>query len=218
MKPVKGERGARIKFLGVLKCVCMGVVEFVSSNFGPIFIALIVVALALPNAFDFLLPYLSLFLMAIMFFVFLKVNPREIVEKAKRPLLLAYILLLMAVVLPLAVFVAVQGLAVDLALGFFLVAAIVPGSSVLAWVSIFKGDLDLGLVLDVLYYLLFPFFFPLFVFYLFGARIEFDVVAMFVSLATLILVPLLLSQLLLFARRSLALRLSEKSNFAAIFF
>ena len=189
----------------------MNLTDFVSKYFTVILPLFAVVALIFPNAFDFLLPHLSFFLMAIMFFVFLKIDTKEVAAKIRRPLQMSYIILLMMVVLPLVVFFAVQGLETDLVIGFLMIAAITPAASVLAFVDLFKGDLDLGLVIQVIYYLIIPFFLPVFFFVLLGKTIELDVFALFASLATLIFVPLIISQLVVFAKKNVAERLSEFS-------
>ena len=198
----------------------MALVDFVSRHFALLLLIPLLIAFSLPNVFDFLLPHLVLFLMAIMFFVFLKIDLKAVAAKFKNPLLILYIIFLQMFVLPLIVFFILQwfGFGLDIVLGFFLIAAIAPGSSVIAFVDLFKGDLDLGLVIQVIYFLLFPFVFPLFFMLLFGQSVEIDVVSLFVSLATIILVPLALSQLLLFARKKLALKLSKYSPLTTVFF
>ena len=156
--------------------------------------------------------------MAMMFFVFLKIDVEKILEKIKTPLKIAYIILIMMIVLPIIIFFTTMALPTEFNIGFTLIGIMVPASSIVAMVSLFKGNVNLGLIIQVLYFLIFPFVMPVFFFILFGRVTQINIMSLFVSLATLIFLPLIFSQIFLYLKKNLAKRVAKHSNITSIIF
>ena len=134
-------------------------------------------------------------LMVALFFVFLKVDLREVAAQARRPLLLTYLLAANLVVMPALAYLASRWLDQEVALGLVLLVALPSGVAATALTDMVKGRAALALVISVLSSIVAPFTIPAMIYLLFRTRIELSYLKLFGQLILMIAVPLAAAQL-----------------------
>ncbi len=173
--------------------------QFVEKRFWVVLCAGVVAGLALPSVGDvgFLVPYLRYFVMTMLFMVFLKVDVVDILHHFKDVKLLSYITICFLLLMPAAVYLVLRPFDAQLALGALILTAMPPGTAAPTLTDLIKGNTALAASITIIGSLLAPLSIPFVLGGLSGESIQLDRSELFVSLATTIFVPLVLSQLLL---------------------
>jgi BASS family bile acid:Na+ symporter len=156
-----------------------------------------------------LAPFLSWFLMGMLFLAFLKVFPAEIWGTLKRyTVKLPLLMLAKLAVMPLIIYPLAVKLLPDYALGLTLLAGVSTGLSAPFFSGYVGANIPLVLAMTVVTTLLLPLTLPLLVKILIGRELHFDLLGLVGFMMVLIFLPLLAS---VFSRR-LAPRLSGWLN------
>ncbi len=166
----------------------------IEKHFWVCFLLAIFLGLLAPEYVTVFENYLMYMLMLVLFVVFLKVDLRELRGHARRPLLLAYILLLNLIVIPILFYFLSLPFSKDTALALVLLAALPTGMGAAALAGLVKGKASLALILSVSSSLIAPLTLPAVFYLLFREKIELDYFKLFLRLGMLILIPLAASQ------------------------
>ena len=165
--------------------------------------ALMVVAVGLTAAFrpellTWVAPYISLMLGIVMFGMGMTLKFKNFYHVFTHPRQVAIGVIGQFMIMPLAAFILVKlmGLSPELAVGVILVGACPGGtaSNVIAYLA--RGDVALSVALTMTTTMLAPVVTPLLTYYLAGAYIEVSLSQMMLSIAEMVLVPLILGLLL----------------------
>jgi BASS family bile acid:Na+ symporter len=195
----------------------MGLMKTVESNMGLLFLAALAIGLLFPEQTSFLNSYAVLLLSTAMFFIFLKIDFSRIIEYSKRPLLLAYIVLVFLVVIPSAVFLVMSLADPAMAVGFLLIFGVPTAATIAVLVELFRGNAPLALLIEFFLYITAPFTLPLLSYYLAGSVISIDALGLFITMIQILIVPMILAQLLKrFANTDGAERYTEIISIAVI--
>ncbi len=132
----------------------------------------------------------------ILLLIFLKTECRQVLEHAKKPLLLIYVLSILLIAVPIVTFVITKPINPELAIGLLLLASTPPAIASPLLTEIAKGNTSLTLATVIPAYMIAPFLMPFLFIILAKESITIDPLPMFMTLATLIFVPLIISQTL----------------------
>lgn len=138
--------------------------------------------------------YVLWFMAGLMLATFLKIEPDHVFAELKKPLFLIFIIAVYILMIPLALFFLMKFLTPELSLGFLLYASLPPAVAAPALTNLAKGNSALSLTIMVLINMIVPFSVPFLFLLLTGSSIKLDTLGMFVTLALVILGPLLVSQ------------------------
>jgi len=134
--------------------------------------------------------YVMYIIMAIMTFLFLKVNIVEVVLDIKKPFSLLYISIIHLLAIPLVLYLTLfRFLNPDLAQAFLLLSALPAGVSSAAFTGIMKGRTSLGLTIVILTNLLAPFTIPFLFWLFFQKTLPLDYLGLMTHLSLIILIP-----------------------------
>ena len=172
----------------------MKISHLIEKYFWLILIAGILFGLWQPFAFE---PpkYLTKIILGLMlFFVFLKIDAIEIIDKMKDYKLMAYIALVYMIIIPIVFFLLVSTFDRHLAIGILLLAAMPAGVSTPALTDLLKGNISLAMSIVLVTQVIAPFTIPL-LFWLIGTKgLEINKLLLFRDIAILVFLPLLLTQ------------------------
>lgn len=171
----------------------MSVKNYVDTRFGIFFLLSIVAGFTLSGILKNLECAVIYLLMAILIFIFLKIDIIDIIHQLKRPWLLTYILSMNLVVLPVIVYFISLPLTRELLVALVLIAALPTAVSAPALTDIVKGKSSLTLVISVLSTFLSAITLPLVLYILLKTKIELDYIDLFQTVSLLIFIPLLIS-------------------------
>lgn len=166
--------------------------KFIESNFAPIVVLGLILGLFLPQlaSFHFLISYL---LASIIFLTSLKVDFKVFFNYLKDYRFFGPRLFLIKIIFPLIVFYIVSLFSPELALGGLLIVAMPSAVSNIVISNLFKANNELTLSFTVGSHILSVLSLPLLVFIASGESVSFDYVSLGMSLAQVVLLPLLLS-------------------------
>jgi BASS family bile acid:Na+ symporter len=172
----------------------MKITQIIEKYFWIILIAGIVIGLWQP--FNFVtpksLPKLLLGLM--LFFVFLKIDVLEIIEKMRNYRLMISIALAYMIIIPLLFFLLFSIFNKQLALGILLLTAMPAGVSTPALTDILKGNISLAMSIAIVTQFIAPFTIP-FLFWIIGTKgLEISKLLLFRDIAILVFLPLITAQ------------------------
>ena len=141
--------------------------------------------------------YLPKILLGMMlFFVFLKIDALEIMEKMRNFRLMIYIALVYMIIIPILFFLLVNIFDRQLALGILLLTAMPAGVSTAALTDILKGNISLAMSITIVTQVIAPFTVP-FLFWLIGTKgIEMNKILLFRDISILVFSPLILAQVI----------------------
>ncbi len=167
--------------------------DFLSSNIAILIIIFSVIAFFYPKGFSWATNYTTMFLGAAMFGMGLTIKAEDFRIVFTRPKDLCIGFILQYTVMPLAAFALAKafGLSADLALGVILVGCCPGGtaSNVITYVA--KGDVPLSVGMTIVSTLLAPLCTPVLVYFLAGSWVEVSLVTMMISVAKVVLIPVL---------------------------
>lgn len=168
------------------------ILKILTESYIFIMIAALVLGLFLP-ASRYLIAWNTLFLQIIFFLSCIKINPKQVLDHLKdwRFLLLANFLMLVG--FPALVWLLFGGIAPDMGLALFLLAAMPVGMTAPLLVEVVGGKQSVAMVLTVTTSLLAPLTIPLLTKILYGASISVDAVGMFKQLALVIFLPFVIA-------------------------
>ena len=172
----------------------MKINQVIEKHFWIFLVAGILIGLWQPVTFE-APKYLAKILLGLMlFFVFLKIDALEIIEKMKDYKLMIFIALVYMIIIPVLFFLMLIVFDRELALGILLLTAMPAGVSTPALVDILKGNVPLAMSIAVVTQLIAPFTVP-FLFWMIGTRgIDINKLLLFRDIAILVFLPLILAQ------------------------
>lgn len=152
--------------------------------------------LLLPQAGNALVPTIKPLLMTMLFLTSLKINFKNIAFYLKKPLLPAYIFLMIMLIIPIIVFLITNQIDQTIAIGLLLMTAVPPAMASPVLTEIFKGNSALTLTTLVICSLLSPLTIPFLFKILTSQSVELDSFGMAKTLALIIFIPLILSAII----------------------
>jgi len=173
----------------------MRITQIIEKNFWIILIAGILIGLWQPIVFE-TPKYLTKVLLGLMlFFVFLKIDIFEIIEKMRNYKLMGYIAMVYMIIIPLLFFMLFSIFNRQLALGILLLKAMPAGVSTPALTDILKGNISLSMSIAIVTQVIAPFTIP-FLFWIVGTGgLEISKLLLFRDIAILVFMPLIAAQL-----------------------
>lgn len=158
---------------------------------------LIAVALALikPVYNDLLMSLLEPALMLMLFLVFLKIDLVQILDRIRDYRLMLYLSTMSLLILPVVFYFLFLPLGRDLATGVLLLTAMPAGTSSPALTDIMRGNTPLAMGIAIVTALLAPFTVPILLSLLGFQQASLDLSQIFYSLALIVFVPMVLSQI-----------------------
>lgn len=192
----------------------MKVVELVEKNFWIFMISGIVMGLIYPTGGKELIPFLELLLMIMLFLVFLKIDLIEVLHNIKNFKLMLYLVLISLVIIPAIVYFIAQFIDENLAIGLLLLTAMPAGTASPALTDLLKGNSAMAMSLAILTSLIAPFTVPALFTVLNFQNVEIDALGMFKTLALLVFVPMICSQVMKIWGRKLIKR--SQFSFSAV--
>lgn len=166
----------------------------ITQNIGLIIIVFSVIAYFLPDYFSWMTNYTTIFLALAMFGMGTSIDGDSFKEILKNPKEVMIGSLAQFTIMPLIAYLLalVFGLNKDIALGVILVGSCPGGTASNVITHIANGDVSLSVSMTILSTLLAPIVTPLLVYLLAGKWVEVSILAMFKSVVTVILLPVLL--------------------------
>ena len=129
-----------------------------------------------------------------LFFVFLKIDALEILEKMRDYKRMIFIALVYMIIIPLLFFIFFRVFDRQLALGILLLVAMPAGVSTPALTDLLKGNITLSMSIVIVTQFIAPFTIP-FLFWIVGTKgLEINKLLMFRDIAILVFIPLILAQ------------------------
>ena len=135
-------------------------------------------------------------LIIILTLVFLKIDLKEIIKKIRDIRLMAYIVFLFLIAIPVLIYFIAQFFDENIALGLLLLTAMPAGASAPALTDLVKGNSALSTSITIITSLLAPFTVPLLFTIFTGKDISIEPFSMFKTLAILILLPIIFSEII----------------------
>ncbi|MBP9718222.1 bile acid:sodium symporter [Candidatus Gracilibacteria bacterium] len=169
------------------------IATFIEHHFWIFFLAGIIGGLIFPQYSESLRFLLQPALMFMLFLLFLKLKLGDIAKSISDYKLMSYLAVLFLLVIPIITYAIFVFIDPTIALGFLLLAAVPPGSSTPALTDLVNGNVVLSMSILIICSLLAPFTIPLLFSYATPAGVSIDAMEMFVTLTTLIFIPLILS-------------------------
>jgi len=168
--------------------------SIVKKRLDYIFYLAIVLGLIFPTQTSFLNSYAIIFIGIAMFFIFLKVDFSKMTDYIKRPILLAYIVVVFLVIIPTIIFLGTTMIDPIYAVGFLLIFGGPIAATGAVIVDLLKGNTSFALLITFLLYVLSPITLPLLSFYLAGSIIAIDVYGLFITMFQMMVIPMILAQ------------------------
>lgn len=170
------------------------ILEFVENNTSLVITLGIPLGLVFPQ-FAILKPYLTDFLILVLFFTFIKLDFRDMLKISKRIKFILYAIALDLVVLPLLVFVVLKVLKVQdfLLVSLLLFSSVPAGVASASITDILDGDTILSTTIIIITHIIAPITIPVLFYILLKRIIHVDYVSISITLIRLIFVPLILS-------------------------
>jgi predicted Na+-dependent transporter len=129
-----------------------------------------------------------------LFFVFLKIDALEIIERMRDYKMMIYISTVYMLIIPVLFFLLIRIFDRQLALGILLLTAMPAGVSTPVLTDILKGNISLAMSIAIITQVIAPFTVPL-LFWLIGTRgLEINKLLLFKDIAIMVFVPLLSAQ------------------------
>jgi len=171
----------------------MRIIRFIEAHFWAFLIFAMFVGLVLPLPAEQMIPLLKPELMLTLFFIFLKIDILQVLERIRDLRLMIYLLSVFLILSPLAFFYVFVGWDLQWAIALALLMAMPAGTSSAVLTDIVKGNTALSMSLTILTSLLVPFTLPL-VFFLIGQNgLELNSWLLFWESATMVLIPMVLA-------------------------
>ena len=172
----------------------MKITQIIEKYFWIILIAGIVIGLWQPVEFE-TPKYLTKILLGLMlFFVFLKIDVLDVIEKMRNYRLMISISLAYMIIIPLLFFLGFSIFNKELALGILLLTAMPAGVSTPALTDILKGNISLAMSIAIVTQVIAPFTIP-FLFWMIGTEgLEINKLLLFRDIAILVFLPLIVAQ------------------------
>jgi BASS family bile acid:Na+ symporter len=137
----------------------------------------------------------KILLCTMLFFVFLKIDALEIIEKMRDFKMMIYIALVYMIIIPVLFFLLVNIFDRQLALGILLLTAMPAGVSTPALTDILKGNISLAMSIVIVTQVIAPFTVP-FLFWMIGTKgLEINKLLLFKDISILVFIPLILAQI-----------------------
>ena len=174
----------------------MKIYQFIERYFWVFLLAGLLIGIWYPIYNDILMSLLKPILMIMLFFVFLKTNPVNIIENIKDVKLMIYIVIIYMFIIPVLFFLSVNLFNPKLAVGILLLTSMPAGVASPTLTDIVKGNIALSMSIVIITSLIAPFTVPL----LFGLikfnNLSINPVAIFKDLAIMVFLPMIFSQII----------------------
>lgn len=189
--------------------------SIIESNFNSILLLSVIVGLFVPSIEYTPNEAVTVLLAIIMFFVSSKVDLSTIKNIPIKSVIVFYIVRF--ILLPIALFYLAESLIPKYAIGILLVSLVPVGVTTPMLVSTAKGNVTFALALTIVTSLLAPFMIPL-IFMNMSLSSEIEISGLFITLFSIIIIPLLLYYLLTRFKRGLKPLIDKNSSFVSIAF
>jgi bile acid:Na+ symporter, BASS family len=174
----------------------MKIYQFIEKYFWVFLIGGVLIGLLYPIYNDIFMSLLKPILMIMLFFVFLKTDLIQILEKIMDYKLMIYIVVIYMLIIPILFFFTVKIINPKLAVGILLLTAMPAGVASPSLTDIVKGNIALSMSLVIITSLIAPFTVPL----LFGLmnfnNVSVNPLAIFKDLSIIVFLPMIISQII----------------------
>lgn len=173
----------------------MNKIKNLVENFSSYFLILTVILGITFPYFKFLTPYITYFLILILFITFVKVDFNCIKNYIKKPILILYITFINSFLTPILIYLIYKNFGFDYSiLSAIILLALVPtGVAASAMTDLSNGNTLLTVLLTIITHILAPFLIPLFFFLFFRKVVKLNYFQVFITIIRLIFIPLILS-------------------------
>lgn len=169
---------------------------FIEKYFWVLFLAGIILGIAVPVYNDFLMTLLKPLIMFMLFLVFLKTDVMHVISEMKNYKLMVLIVLLNMLIIPILFYWIINSFSHDLAIGILLFASMPAAVTSPAYTDIVKGNISLSLSIVIATSLIAPITVSLLFWFVQGVDQSVNPWWLFKDLALLIFIPMIASQLL----------------------
>lgn len=174
----------------------MKISQLIEKYFWVLLIIGILIGLWQPVPFETPKYFPKILLCMMLFFVFLKIDALEIIEKMKDYKRMFFIAALYMIIIPVLFFLMFSVFDRHLALGILLLVAMPAGVSTPALTDLLKGNISLAMSIVIVTQFIAPFTIP-FLFWMIGTKgLEINKLLMFRDIAILVFLPLILAQVI----------------------
>lgn len=189
------------------------VIEFIENNTSFIITLGIPLGLMFPQ-FAVLKPYLTEFLMLVLFFTFLKLEFQDLLKVSKKVKLILFAVVFDLILLPISVFVILKILKVEdfLLASYLLFSAVPAGVASASITDILEGDTLLSTTIIIITHIIAPITIPLLFYILLRKVIHVDYLNISTTLIKLIFIPLILSQIFKYTFKRLTTQIASKNK------
>ncbi len=174
----------------------MRVVRFIEGYFWIFLLAGIVLGLSYPVFAGFFMSILKPLLMIMLFFVFLKTDLIHILKQVKDYRLMLYLVIMFMIIIPLLIFMPLNFINQDLAIGILLLTAMPAAVSGPSLTDIVKGNIALASGITIITSIIAPFTVPLLFRLVNYENLSINTSEIFIDLVILVFIPLILSQVI----------------------
>ncbi|HPR41472.1 MAG TPA: bile acid:sodium symporter [Candidatus Methanofastidiosa archaeon] len=165
----------------------------IEGNFS-LFIALgFVIGLLMPGVAKAMEPYILYFLVGIMFFTMLKIDPKDLRQTASNPSYILYLAAMILFISPIVQYSVAKVLYPGVAASVLIIGALPSAMSSTSITDLLKGNVHIALLLTVITSLLAPFTMPFLIELFIGVETQASFSDMVVMLAKVVFVPFVLS-------------------------
>ncbi|BAL80443.1 bile acid:sodium symporter family protein [Caldisericum exile] len=189
------------------------IAEFIENNTSFIITLGIPLGLIFPQ-FSILKPYLTDFLMLVLFFTFLKLEFQDLLKISKKVKLLVFAVILDLIILPIIVFLISKILKVEdfLLVSLLLFSAVPAGVASASITDILEGDTILSTTIIIITHVIAPITIPILFYLLLRKVIHVDYINISITLIKLIFIPLILSQIFKYTFKKLTPKIISKNK------
>ncbi len=174
----------------------MQIVRFIESYFWIFLLAGILLGLSYPVYAEFIMSILKPLLMVMLFFVFLKTDLIQILKQIKDYRLMLYLVVMFMIIIPLLIFLPLNLINRDLAIGILLLTAMPAAVSGPSLTDIVKGNIALASGITIITSMIAPFTVPLLFRLINYENLSINTGEIFTDLLILVFIPLVLSQVI----------------------
>jgi len=186
--------------------------NFCANYFGILASIGLLVGLAGGDLFLFMKPFVVIGLMIILTLSLLKIDFANILHKVKNPFWIFYFSFLKLIIFPTLMFFLALAFPETYRPGIILLSVAPAAIASPALLMIFKGDINLGLLVSLFTNIISPLLIPWVLFFTLGKTITIDVSSMFIFLLWIIAIPFLISYLLKRFTTNLVKKINKSSK------
>lgn len=172
----------------------MKVAKFIEKYYWVFLLAGVVIGLWYPLSGDILMRLPKPILMIMLFFVFLKTDSIDIIEKIKDYKLMVYIVVMFMIIIPILFFLSINIFSSKLAIAVLLLTAMPAGVASPTLTDIVKGNIALSMSIVILTSLIAPFTVPLLFWLIKINDLSINPLTIFRDMAIIVFLPMIVAQ------------------------